>query len=233
MLLGEGAERRLEAGVEQIGHHEYDAALLGDVPEEVGGPGDVGPRPLRLGVEQLADHMEHVVTAAARRDELLQLVREEEQGDAVVIAHRRDRQERAHVRRELPLALPDGAEPRRGRHVHGEVHVQRTLLPVLLDVRDAHAGGDVPVDAADVVAGLVLAHLLEVETRPLEHAAVGAEQELVGEHARLDLDLADLPKDLFGDGSCRRLRGRAHGSGTLSSTRWMIVSAVISSASAW
>ena len=51
------------------------------------------------------------------------------------------------------------------------------LLDKFLDVRRAGAGGDVPVDGADVVAGHIFAHLVELHALALEDGVV-----LPGEH---------------------------------------------------
>src|SRR3990170_409290 len=92
VLVRQRPKRRLEGGIEEVGDHEDDGALLGDVPEEVRGRADVGPAARRSGVEELADHVERVVATHARRDVLLHRVREQEQRDAVVVAQRGDGQ---------------------------------------------------------------------------------------------------------------------------------------------
>src|SRR5207244_12536853 len=107
------------------------------------------------------------------------------------------------------------------------------LLPILRVVGRPHPRRDVPVDAADVVARLVLADLLEVEAGAAEDAPVRPKERLVGEDACLDLDLLHHAEDLGWD---RALGGdeigHAQGTGTRSRTCAMTLSGVTSSASA-
>src|SRR5205085_7157140 len=87
---------------------------------------------------------------------------------------------------------------------------QFALLDEALDERVAHAGGDVPVDGADVVAGLVLADLLERDAGALEDAVVLAAEQILDGAARLELEAADLADDFM----------RQHGGGTARAKVW-------------
>ena len=113
---------------------------------------------------------------------------------------RRDRQQSRDVRGQLPLGDARCAEPRARGNVHRQIDVELALFAVFLDVRSVHARGDVPIDAPHVVAGLVLADLLEIEPGPAKDTAVGAHESLVGEDARLDLHLLHDAEDLGRNG---------------------------------
>ena len=63
------------------------------------------------------------------------------------------------------LAPLGRAERHRGRRVEDEPGDEDALGELDADVRLAGAGGDVPVDPADVVAGLVRAHLVAARSR--------------------------------------------------------------------
>src|SRR5262249_16252010 len=76
--------------------------------------------------------------------------------------------------------------------IDGQEQRQLALLDEALDEGVAHARGDVPVDSADVVAGLVLAHLLEGDAAALEDAAVLAAEQVLDGAARPQLQTADL-----------------------------------------
>src|SRR5262249_57354495 len=78
-------------------------------------------------------------------------------------------------------------------------HRQLALLDEALDERVAHAGGDVPVDGADVVAGLVLADLLEGDAGALEDAVVLAAEQVLDGPAGPQLQAADLADDFAGE----------------------------------
>ena len=60
----------------------------------------------------------------------------------------------------------------------------------------AHARGDVPVDGADVVAGLVLADLLEGDAGALEDGVILAAEQVLDGALRLQLQTTNLTNDL-------------------------------------
>ena len=155
------------------------------------------------------------MTALARRDEFADPVREQDQPDTVVVVERGHREQRGDVCGELSFGQAPGAEPRARGDVDRQVDVELALLAVFLDVGRVHAGGHVPVDAADIVAGLVLADLFEVEPGPAENASVRPHERLVSEDPRLDLDLLDQPEDLRRDVSPLRRRRGGHARGPL------------------
>ena len=114
------------------------------------------------------------------------------------------------------------AEPAGGAPVHHEQHGELALLEVALDEGRAEPGGDVPVDGADVVAGLVLAHLGELHAAAAERARVFARDDVPHEVAGGDLEPPDLARDFLG----------RHGTGTASKIRRSSSSGPMPSASA-
>src|SRR6266850_1731966 len=106
-------------------------------------------------------------TTLFRSQEGLDAVGEGDEADAVVVLDRREGQERANLRLDFALELPFGPELPRAGEVDQEDDGQLALLHVFLDVRVAHARGDVPVDAADVVTELVFAHFGELHPAAL------------------------------------------------------------------
>ena len=77
-----------------------------------------------------------------------------------------------------PLGL-GGPEVDRRAQVEQEPGGDLAVLVVLADVRRVHARRDVPVDVADVVAGLVLAQVREVHAVAAEQAPVVALEQAV------------------------------------------------------
>jgi hypothetical protein len=96
----------------------------------------------------------------------------------------------------VELGLPRRAEAPRRAHVEEEGDHQLALLHETLYIRSAHARGDVPVDGANVVAGLVFAHLVELHPLSLEHAVVFAGEDVVHHAARRDLDAPHFFQDV-------------------------------------
>ena len=119
--------------------------------------------------EHLADHAQRVLAALARRDVEVGAAVEQQQADLVAVLDRAHREQRRQLDRGLELAAPARAEVLRRADVDQQHHRQLALLDEPLDVRLAGARGDVPVDRADVVAGHVRAHLVELHAASLEH----------------------------------------------------------------
>src|SRR5689334_12576186 len=115
-----------------------------------------------------------------------------------------------------------GAEPSRCADVDDEEDGELALLEVALDVGRSQSGGDIPVDAPDVITRLVLADFGEFDTAATERAGVFPCDDVTDEVPSGDLDPAHLAHDLL----------RRHGTGTRSKMRRSSSSAVTPSASA-
>ena len=68
-----------------------------------------------------------------------------------------------------------------------------------LDVGVIHPRADVPVDEANVIARLVLAHFAKRHPAAFEHGVVAAGELVVGEPRRVDLDLFEFLDELARD----------------------------------
>src|SRR5947208_2512747 len=79
-----------------------------------------------------------------------------------------------HARGEVALAPAPRAEAHGAGDVDGHDHGEVALLDELLHVRHTAARRDVPVDDADVVARLILAHLRELDAATMEGGVVVA-----------------------------------------------------------
>jgi len=131
----------------------------------------------------------------ARRDHLLQAVAEGGQPHPIALPLREPgegRDEHARVRE-----LVD----RTARIVHGPRHVEREehagvgVGLVLLDVEAVGARVRLPVDAAEVIARLVLPMLREVETEPLLRGPVQSVHEPVHDRAREERQVGDAREE--------------------------------------
>ena len=165
------------------------------------------PRRLRLVEQHVADEPQDVAGALARRHEALDAVGELDEADAVVVADGAEGQHGGQLGGDLALLLAPRAELVAAAAIDGQQHGQLALLDEALDERMAHAGGDVPVDGAHVVAGLVLAHLLEGDAGALEDAVILAAEQVLDGAAGLQLQAADLAQHLAGQHGGRLTAG--------------------------
>ena len=164
-------------------------------------PGEVGAAALWLARQQVAHDAQRVVAAAARGHVAFDAVGEDHAADAVVVGDSREGQHRRQLGGVVALAQVARAEILRARDVDQQQQREVALLDELLHVRRAHAGGDVPVDRAHLVAGRVLAHLGELHAAALEDRVVRPADPRLEDHPRADLDAPDLPEDLSGEHS--------------------------------
>ncbi len=130
------------------------------------------------------------------RHELLDPVREEQQANSVVVLDRRHCDHRRDLCRCLGLEAAPRTELCRTRQVDSEENRELTLLRVFLYEWMSHAGGDVPIDGAEVIARRVLAHLGELHPLALKDRLVFAAEQRVDQSARPQLDQLDLTQDL-------------------------------------
>ena len=159
----------------------------------------IRPAPLRLKEQHFADDAQDVAAAFARRDEFLHLVGEQNQADLVVVADGGEGEHGGDLGGEFALGLVARAEQAGAAHVHDEHEREFAFLDELLDERMVHPRGDVPVNRAHVVAGLVFAHLVEVHALALEDGMVLARERFGHDAVRAQLDLPDFFENLAGN----------------------------------
>ena len=135
------------------------------------------------------------------------MIGEENGSDAVVVPDGGHRQHGGKLGGELALEALAGAEALGAGEIDDEHHRELSLLDVPLDVGAPHAGRDIPVDAANLVARLVLAHFSELHPLPFEYRPILTGEERVHEAARAKLEELHLAHDVRRDG------GRGHGPG--------------------
>jgi hypothetical protein len=203
------AQRPLVAGDrrQEVRDQKRDGLPPHDVPEEV--QPDVQRRlATLLGERQdLADHAQDVPLALLGRHEFLDLVGEDDQPDAIVVADGGERQHRRDLGGQVALLALARSEAAGRRHVDDQQHGHLALLAEQLDVSLVHARRDVPVDEADVVAGDIGTHLLERDAASLEDRMVLARHPIPDQSLGHDLDLADPLQQLAGQhdgGGARR-----------------------------
>ena len=188
---------------QEVGQDDDERASAQALPHRAESGREVRPAVGGLEGHELAHEAARVGPPARGRHEHLHPVGEADEADPVVAPERSQREHAGDLDRLLALGRFPGAQRARGAQIDDEDDGELALLPVSLDERAAGPRRRVPVDGADVVAGLVLADLVEIHAAAPEAGAHAAVERVVAETARADLDAVRLLRDA--------LRDRLHG----------------------
>src|SRR5687767_1123152 len=183
----------------EVRYQEDDRLLRKRAREVVRHAGDVGSAPDRLEGQDVTEYAKDMLASFPWGKNVLDPVSEQHDAHPVVVSHRRHREYRRELSRELALESPHRSEALRAGEIDSDHHCQLALFDVALHERAAHSRGHVPVDRANLVSGLILAYLGELHSLTLERAAVFAGEQRVDEAARAKLDELHLAKNLGGN----------------------------------
>src|SRR5262249_18215003 len=137
--------------------------------------------------------------ALAGRHKTLHAVGKGNEADLVVIADGAEGQYGGQFGGNFALLLRLRAELVAAAAIHQQHHGQLALLDEPFDEGMAHARRYVPVNGADVVAGLVFADFLEGDAGALENALIFATEQVLDGAARPQLQPADLADHFTGE----------------------------------
>ena len=107
------------------------------------------------------------------------LVAEHSQTDAVIIADGAESEERGGFNRVTALGFIAAAECPGSGNIDQQHDVEFAFFNVFLDIGGTHAGGNVPVNIADIVFIRVFADFVKFDPAPLENAVVGAADDFI------------------------------------------------------
>jgi len=192
----ENFQARLVAqAVLKVAEQKDHAAFFEQVDALAQREADVGALRLRLERQHFADQPQRVAAPRFRRHVKFNLIAEHQEPDLVAVVRGAEGENRGELGRRAPLVPFRRTEYAGGGDVDQQQDGEFALLDVLFDVGRPHAGGDVPVDIADVVLDGILPDLLEFDAAPFEGAAVRTAGDLVDHAVRPDFE----EPDLFGD----------------------------------
>jgi len=129
---------------------------------------------------------------------VLNAIGEKDQSNAVVVAHGGEGEQGADFMHRIPFGSIAMTGAAGGGSVDEKPDGEFPLFNIALDVRLAGAGGDVPVDGADVIARFVGADFVEVHAAAFEDTAVFAGQQVLDRLSFmrfLGLELGDAVPD--------------------------------------
>ncbi len=184
-------------GKHEVANEKGDVFTVADVVEIVKRRRGVGAFSVGLVCEHFADEPQDVASALFRRNIFFHFLGKENQPDAIIVADGGKGQHGGDFRREVALHLLSATEQVRGTDIDHEHDGHFALFDKFFDVRRAGAGGDVPVDGADVVAGHIFAHLVELHPAPLEGGMVLPRKHVVHGVFGGDLDSSDFFQKFF------------------------------------
>ena len=131
-----------------------------------------------------------------RRDEKFHPVGKEKEPHLVVVMNGAEGKNRSDFGSQFPLAFTNTSEIAGGADIQHDHHGHLTLFREFLDIRFPCPRGHIPVDGADLVAGRVGTHLLEVHPAPLEDALILPGKRRLHESPGAELEASDLTENL-------------------------------------
>ena len=131
-----------------------------------------------------------MLPAFARLQDLFHPVGPQNHPDAVMVVRRGKREQGGQLMQRIPFGATGSRDAAGSRGIHDQPDDQFALLDISFDVRTARAGGHVPVDGPDFIAGMVRADLVEIHPATFEHAPVLAGQQVFDRVSRAQLELS-------------------------------------------
>ena len=178
--------------VDEVGQDKCRATAFHHIRQIFQSQTDVRPPAFRMKIYQFADDVKYMLTSLLGRNKLLNPVRKEDDTNLVIILNGRECQCSGNFRHHILLHLLYRTELQTTGNIYQQHHCQFALLLKHLDVRLVEAGGHIPVNVAYVIAKLILAHLGECHTSTLEGRVILPGKDIVGQSARLYLNLTDF-----------------------------------------
>ena len=125
-------------------------------------------------------------------------VGEREETGVDLIGEGREHEASGDDNRQLALRVAAGAELHAVRKIQSDQQVELALGVCLAHERLLQAGGDIPVDAAHVIAVAIRAVFVEIEAVPPLAASEGAAAQIPDLSGRVDLQVAQLGHQVIG-----------------------------------
>lgn len=176
----------------KVGDEEGYAFSFDHFAEVVEGLGNVGSVMFGLEGEDFADDVQDVHLPFSGRDEIFNLVGEDDEADLVVVFNGGEGEEATELGGDLVFGFSGRAVGAGAGHIDEKEEGLFALFDEAFDEGLSGTCGYIPVDGADFVAGLVFADFVELHAAPFEYALVFAAKQFVDHPLAGDLDLTNL-----------------------------------------
>ena len=128
----------------------------------------IGLPVFRLKIDQLADHIQNMLSSFLRRNEFFDLIREENHPDLIIILYSRKGQCGSYLRHDFFLHHIHGTEIAAAGYVNQQHHGQFSLFFKDFYIRTDIARSHIPVYVSNIVPVLVFTYFTESHTTSLE-----------------------------------------------------------------
>ena len=132
------------------------------------------------------------------RDKKLHPVCEKNQPDFIVIADRAESEQARDFRGQFAFRLGGASEISRRANIDNQHHGQLAFFGKFFDERVSETGSHVPIDRANVVARLILAHVFKIHSATFEDAVIIPCEDSLDQTLRFNFQRADFFKNLRG-----------------------------------
>ena len=177
--------------VDKIGNNKTGTPFLDRIGHIFQCLFDIGLFIFRIEIDQFANNMQDMCSSLLRRNKFLDLIREENHPDLIVILDCRKSKHCSNFGNLVFLQFRNSPEITGGTDID---HQHDRQLPFFLEdlhIRTVAAGSHIPVDIPDIVAVLIFSYLTESHTSPLKGRMIFAGKNIFGQAPGFNLYLPD------------------------------------------
>ena len=182
-------------GSKKIRYQKHDTAPVGHAIQILQCRIDICTASRGLKIQQLSNDAQHMLFALFGGDKQLDFVGKNDQSHAIVILYCGKGEQSANLSAYLAFHLRDRSKVARCACIHHQYHGEFALLVEHFDKGVIHTRCHVPVDCANIIAGLVFSHFCKRHPSALKYRMVLAGKNCVYQIARTQLNALHFFED--------------------------------------